>query len=177
MTAEPLGLDLPVFMREALAEAEAAGAAGELPIGAILVVDGVIVSRGRARHREMRSQLMHAEMQALLAGGEALWQDYTRAVLISTMEPCPMCLGAAVMADVPHVVFACHDVVAGCREVVETVPYVRRHILTYRGGVLETEAREIAQRYDPAWLSYATSGRQPARTESPAFVAEPSRLS
>jgi 8-oxo-dGTP pyrophosphatase MutT (NUDIX family) len=67
-------------------------------------------SRGRAQHQTAHSQVMHAELQALLSGGEALWTEYKRAILVSTMEPCPMCLGAAVMADVPHIVFAYHDV-------------------------------------------------------------------
>ncbi len=100
------GRDLRAFMREALAEAETAGLAGELPIGAVLVVDGGIVARGRARQRELHSQLAHAELQALLTGGEALWKRYERTVLFTTMEPCPMCLGATVMTDVPHIVFA-----------------------------------------------------------------------
>ena len=151
-------LDLEALMREALSEAEAAGFAGEYPIGAILVVDGTIVARGRACHTQRRSQIAHAEMQALLAGGEALWANYERAVLFTTLEPCPMCLGATVMADVPHIVFASHDVVAGSRQIVEAVPYVRRHIATYLGGVLEDEARAIMARFDPAWADYATSG-------------------
>jgi tRNA(Arg) A34 adenosine deaminase TadA len=71
LPGELAGLDVMGYMRDALDEAEAAGRAGELPIGAVLVVDGVIVSRGRARHRATRSQLMHAELQALLQGGRS----------------------------------------------------------------------------------------------------------
>lgn len=158
----PLGLtagDLEAFMREALAEAEAAGAAGELPIGAVLVVDGAIVSRGRARHRATRSQLAHAEMQALLAGGEALWTRFDRAVLVTTVEPCPLCLGAAVMADVPHIVFASHDAVVHSAQTVATNPYVRRHIATYLGGILEADSRALIARFDPELLRYVVAGR------------------
>jgi tRNA(adenine34) deaminase len=151
-------LDLEALMREALVEAEAAGLAGEYPIGAVLVVDGAVVARGRACHTARRSQIAHAEMQALLGGGEALWADYRRAVLFTTLEPCPMCLGATVMADVSHIIFASHDVVAGARQIVETVPYVRRHIATYLGGVLEDEARALMARFDPNWHDYATGG-------------------
>src|SRR5579875_2726504 len=153
-----LDLNLEAFMREALAEAEEAGRAGELPIGAVLVIDGEIVSRGRAGHQEARSQLMHAEMQALLAGGEALWEHHDRAVLFTTVEPCPMCLGATVMADVPHIVFAAADVVAGSRQIVETVPYVRRHIRSFLGGVLEDEAWELIRDVDPTWYRYVKGG-------------------
>ena len=89
-------------MREALTEAEAAGAAGQLPIGAVLVLDGEVVSRGRNRYLERRSQLAHAELEALLAGGDAAWSRHEYCVLYSTVEPCPMCLGSLVMAYVPH---------------------------------------------------------------------------
>jgi tRNA(adenine34) deaminase len=150
LSRELAGLDVVACMREALVEAEAAGRAGELPIGAVLVVDGVIVSRGRARPRATRSQLMHAEMQALLQGGDPLWERYDDAVLVTTLEPCPMCLGAMVMADVPHVVYALPDTVAGSRRLVDTVPYIRRHIRTYQGSVLEAEAAALFERFDPA---------------------------
>ena len=158
LPGELTGLDVVACMREALVEAEAAGRAGEVPIGAVLVVEGVIVSRGRARHRATRSQLMHAEMQALLQGGDPLWEHYDDAVLVTTVEPCPMCLGAIVMADVPHVVFALPDTVAGSQRLVDTVPYIRRHIRTYQGSILEAEAAALFERFDPATLAYVRTG-------------------
>jgi tRNA(adenine34) deaminase len=154
------GLDLEAYMRAALAEAEAAGMAGERPIGAVLVIDGAIVSRGHARANAARSQLAHAEMRALLAGGDALWERYHDAVLFTTVEPCPMCLGATVMADVPHIVFALHDGNAGSRRIVETIPYVRRHIRTYLGGVLEAASRALFERFDPGTLAYIQQDRE-----------------
>jgi tRNA(adenine34) deaminase len=154
---EIAALDLDAYMREAMQEAEQAGLAGELPIGTVLVIDGEIVARGRAQHRASRSQLMHAEMQALLNGGVPLWERYESAVLFTTVEPCPMCLGAAVMADVPHIVFGSHDAVVDSLLIVETVPYVRRHIRTYHGGVLEAEIRALISRYDPDWLRYVAA--------------------
>lgn len=156
-------LDLKVMMREALAEAEAAGRVGELPIGSVLVIDGRIVSRGRARHRQRRSQLCHAEMEALQSGGETLWTRYQCAVLFTTVEPCPMCLGAAVMADVPHIVFAAHDAVAGMGVAVESIPYLRRHIETYLGAVLEAESHEVVGRYDAGSLAYIRGSQRTDR--------------
>ena len=144
-------------MREALAEAEVSGRVGELPIGAVLVVGHEVVSRGRARQRERRSQLAHAELDALLGGGEALWTRHDDAVVLTTVEPCPMCLGATVIADVPHIVFACSDAVVDARRILE-VPFVRRHIATYRGGVLEAEARGVIERYDPAFMRLLDTG-------------------
>lgn len=143
-------IEIERLMGEALAEAEAAGASGEYPIGAIIAIGGEIVARGGARHRSTRSQLAHAELEALLGGGEPLWTRHDEAVLVTTVEPCPMCIGATVMADVPHVIFSLPDPFVETRRVLE-VPYVRRHIRTYRGGVREAEARALVERLHPRY--------------------------
>lgn len=157
----PDDIDLETPMRAALAEAEAAGNAGELPIGAVVVIDGEIVSRGRAGHRGRRSQLVHAELEALLAGGDALWERHDEAILFTTVEPCPMCLGAAVMADVPNIVFAAHDALVHSGQTVETNPYVSRHIRSYVGGVLGDEAYAQIERIDPKLHSWIVRGTAP----------------
>ena len=141
-------IDLSVLMQEALKEADLAGQAGELPIGAVLAIDGEIISRGRARHHSLKNQLRHAELNALLEGGERLWNDYKRAILITSVEPCPLCLGAAVMADIPHIVFGLHDRNVCSSLTVETNPYVRRHIKSYYGGVLENESVFLFKKYN-----------------------------
>ncbi|MDL1910447.1 nucleoside deaminase [Chloroflexi bacterium CFX6] len=151
-------LDLEKFMREALAEADAAGQAGEFPIGAVLTLDGEVIARGRARHGETRSQLSHAELNALLDGGEKLWTDFRRAILFTTVEPCPMCLGAVVMADVPHVVYALNDAVVQSKITLESNPYIRRHIKSYFGGVLEDESAKVIGKYNPKILKYMQTG-------------------
>jgi tRNA(adenine34) deaminase len=140
-------------MREALAEAEAAGEDGQLPIGAVVALDGEVVSRGRNRYLERRSQLAHAELEALLQGGDAVWSRHHECVLYTTVEPCPMCLGALVMADVPHVVFAANDANAGMRQMTD-LPYIGRHIRTYEGGILERESLALIERYDARLLRY-----------------------
>ena len=142
------------MMREALAEAEAAGEAGEYPIGAVVALDGAVISRGRSRQRELRSQLAHAELEALQRGGEPLWTRHDEAVLFTTVEPCPLCLGAAVMADVPHIVFAHPDPAIQSAEIIERVPYVGSHIETYRGGVLCEESRALFERFEPRLLDW-----------------------
>jgi len=157
LSPEIASLDLAAFMREALGEAEAAGLAGELPYGALIVVGGVIVARGRATHQQSKTQIRHAELNALLSAGMPLWENHDKAVLFSTVEPCPMCLGAAVMADVQHIVFAAHDEVAGARHIVEHNPYVARHIKSYFGGVLGPEARAVIGRFRPDVLAYITT--------------------
>ena len=149
LSPELANVDLEKFMREALLEAEAAGQAGELPIGAVLVIGGEIISRGRASHQQAKNQLSHAELNALLSAGERLWIDYKRAILFTTVEPCPLCLGAVVMADVPHIIFAKHDQVVHSKLSVETNPYLRRHIKSYFGGVLEKESTQLLAQYRP----------------------------
>ena len=141
-------------MRAALAEAQAAGEAGEYPIGAVVAIDDEVVSRGRSRQRELRSQLAHAELEALQNGGELLWERHDDAVLFTTVEPCPLCLGAAVMADVPHIVYAHPDPAVQSALIVEQIPYVAAHIETYRGGVLRDESRALFARYEPRMLDW-----------------------
>lgn len=157
LAPELQNLDLEHFMREAIAESEAAGAAGELPIGSVVVLDGQIISRGRARHHEHKNQIRHAELNALLAAGEALWTDYKRAILFTSVEPCPMCLGAVVMADIPHIIFAIYDNNVQSRFSVENNRYIQRHIKSYHGGVLEAEAKHIFAKYRPKDLEYIES--------------------
>ncbi len=151
-------LDLEKFMREALDEAEEAGKAGEYPIGAVIVLDGEIIASGRARHGEFKSQLRHAEVNALLDGGAKLWTDYERAILFTTVEPCPMCLGAVVMADVPHIIYALHDKVVHSKLSIETNPYIRRHIKSYFGGLLEAESARVIGKYNGKILRYMQTG-------------------
>lgn len=105
--------------------------------------------------------MRHAELNAILEGGESLWTDYAHAVLVTTVEPCPMCLGAAVMADIPHIVFALQDKVVHSPDTLAANPYVRRHIRTYYGGVLAAEAVALFARYNPRVLYYIQNETMP----------------
>lgn len=147
-------VDVEKFMIHALNEAEMAGQAGEIPIGAVVVIDNQVVSRGRARHHESLSQLSHAELNAMLAGGERLRKDYKKAILFTTVEPCPMCLGAAVMADIPHIIFALHDNIGQSSLSIAANPYINRHIRSYYGGVLEDRSIQLFKRFAPDDLEY-----------------------
>ncbi len=69
-----------------------------------------------------------------------------------------MCLGAAVMADIPHVVFGTHDAVVHSAQTVAHNPYVRRHIVTYRGGVLEADVHRLMAEFAPDLLRHVTTG-------------------
>ncbi len=101
-------------MELALAEARRAGERGEVPIGAVVAMDGEVVA---ARHNERLSTndpTAHAEILALRAAAAVRGSSrLDGAVLVTTLEPCPMCAGAAVMARVGRVVFAAEDPKAG----------------------------------------------------------------
>ncbi len=101
-------------MARALAEAERAGAAGEVPIGAVVVRDGVaLASAGNAPITDV-DPTAHAEVRALRAAARAV-RNYRLpgAVLYVTVEPCAMCVGAALQARVATIVFGCADPKAG----------------------------------------------------------------
>lgn len=106
------------FMAIALAEAEAAGARGEVPIGAVLVsTDGAILARDGNRTIERRDATAHAEMLCLRAGFAALANErLTGATLYVTLEPCVMCVGAISFARVKRLVYAAADEKGGAVE-------------------------------------------------------------
>ena len=92
------------FMRAALAEAKRGLAEGGIPIGSVLVVDGRIVGRGHNRRVQGGSAILHAEMDCLENAGRLKADDYRRAVLYSTLSPCDMCSGAALLYRQPRIV-------------------------------------------------------------------------
>ncbi len=155
-------MDFTNFMRQAMREADASGREYDLPIGAVVVINGQIIARGRSARKHHQNQLRHAELNALLEGGLPLWENYERAVLITTVEPCPLCLGAAVMADVPHIIYALSDKNVHSKLSVDTNPYIREHIRSYYGGVLAEEVKALVSRYDPAFLE-VLAGKSPNR--------------
>ncbi|MER3411756.1 MAG: tRNA-specific adenosine deaminase [Thermoleophilia bacterium] len=147
-------------MREALREAEHALSKGERPIGAVVVHDGRIVGRGRAQHRERRSQIAHAEIIALLDAAHFLDSHaHEGSILYTTLEPCVMCLGAVVMSDVDAVVFSLSDKRINPANMLQ-IPYVREHIMHYMGGVLEHESRVLWERFSPRELRVLTTGEK-----------------
>jgi len=92
------------FMRAAIEEARLGLAEGGIPIGSVLVIDGKIVGRGHNRRVQRGSAILHAEMDCLENAGRLTAQDYSRAVLYSTLSPCDMCSGTALLYKIPRVV-------------------------------------------------------------------------
>ena len=102
------------FMRRALEEAVRAGRAGEVPVGALLVKDGEVVSSAYNLREILKDPTAHAEILALRVGAEKSdsWR-LTGATLYVTKEPCVMCAGAMVNARVSRLVYGCSDAKAG----------------------------------------------------------------
>lgn len=102
------------YMREALLEAEAAAAAGEVPVGAVIVRDGEIISRAHNLVETLKSSSAHAEMLALDAAEKALGAKWLSGCTVYvTLEPCSMCAGAMVLARIDRLVIGAMDPKAG----------------------------------------------------------------
>ena len=90
----------------ALVEAEAAGVAGEIPIGAVIVCQGRVIARAHNLTETLNDVTAHAEMQAITAAANELGGKYlTDCTLYVTVEPCPMCAGALGWAQIPRIVY------------------------------------------------------------------------
>jgi cytosine deaminase len=92
------------FLQAAIAEARTGLAAGGIPIGSVLVLDGEIVGRGHNQRVQKGSAILHAEMDCLENAGRLTTADYRRSVLYSTLSPCDMCSGTALLYGIPKVV-------------------------------------------------------------------------
>ncbi len=136
-------------MREALALAREAAAAGEVPVGCVIVRKGEIVGRGRNRREEKQSTLSHAETEAIREANRTLgsWR-LEDCELYVTLEPCPMCAGAILNARIPKVFYGARDSVMGaCGGVLNLFmeDFPNRPALV--GGVLGEECREILSEF------------------------------
>ncbi len=92
------------FLVAAIDEARAGLAAGGIPIGSVLVIDGEIVARGHNQRIQKGSSVLHAEMDCLENAGRLSAAEYSRSVLYSTLSPCDMCSGAVLLYKIPRVV-------------------------------------------------------------------------
>ncbi len=139
-----------VFMRLALEQARAAHLADEVPVGAVVVIDGDVVGSGHNQPIGLQDPTAHAEIVAMRAAARRL-ENYrlTGATLYVTVEPCLMCVGAMVHARVGTLVFGAPEPKAGA--VVSTQRAHEHPALNHRlvviGGVLEEECRAVLQEF------------------------------
>jgi cytosine deaminase len=115
----PVSPDDP-FLRAAIEEAEQGRREGGIPIGSVLVIGGRIVGRGHNRRVQKGSAILHAEMDALESAGRLTARDYRRAVLYSTLSPCDMCSGTALLYRIPRVVVGENKTFRGPEEYVRS---------------------------------------------------------
>lgn len=108
------------FLQAAIDEAKQGLAEGGIPIGSVLVIDGKIVGRGHNRRVQKGSAILHAEMDCLENAGRLTARDYQRAVLYSTLSPCDMCSGTALLYGIPRVVIGENRTFQGPEEYVRS---------------------------------------------------------
>lgn len=133
------------FMRKALDEARAAYDAGEIPVGAVIVCRGRIISRAHNLTETLNDVTAHAEMQAITSAANALGGKYlSGCTLYVTVEPCPMCAGAIGWAQISRVVFGAPDEKRGYRRYAPAVLHPKAVVV---GGVLEDECRSLMQEF------------------------------
>jgi tRNA(adenine34) deaminase len=138
------------WMRRAIELARSAEAAGEVPVGAVLVLDGVVIGEGWNRPIGSADPTSHAEIEALRAGARQLGNyRLSRSTLYATMEPCPMCAGAMIHARVGRLVYGTPDLRAGAAGTVIDVLAgpAANHRVAVTGGVLADECRELLRAF------------------------------
>ena len=132
-------------MKQALELAREAAAAGEVPVGCVIVKSGEIVGRGRNRREEKQATASHAEMEAIAEANARLgsWR-LENCELYVTLEPCPMCAGAILNARLDRVVFGAYDSRAGSfGSLINLASYPYNHRPELTGGILEEEAKAL----------------------------------
>jgi tRNA(adenine34) deaminase len=137
------------FVRRALALARRAAEQGEVPVGAVLVLGEEVIGEGWNRPIAAHDPTAHAEIVALRAA--AVHQHNYRldlATLYVTLEPCAMCIGAAINARISRLVFGAWDLKAGaCGSVVDLPRETRTHRVDVFGGVCAEECRELLRSF------------------------------
>lgn len=132
------------FMKEALRLADEAALEGEVPVGAVVTIDGRIVGRGRNRREKDKNALAHAELEAIneacrTLGGWRLWQ----CDMYVTLEPCPMCTGAIINSRIKRLVYGASDYKAGsCGSVVNLFELLYNHKPEVVAGFMQEECAQ-----------------------------------
>ncbi len=131
-------------MQRALQEAEAAYEKGEIPVGAVIVIEDRIIARAHNLTELLNDVTAHAEMQAITAAANFLGGKYLKnCTLYVTLEPCQMCAGALYWSQISKIVYAARDEDRGCINL-KTKLHPKTKI---EGGILEEEASKLMKRF------------------------------
>ena len=132
------------FMRKALQEAETSFEKGEIPVGAVVVIDNKVIARAHNLTETLNDVTAHAEMQAITAAANFLGGKYLQnCTLYVTLEPCQMCAGALYWSQISKIVYAAKDEKRGCG-IMKTKLHPKTKIT---GGILEKEASELLKKF------------------------------
>jgi len=132
------------FMKKALLEAEIALEKGEVPVGAVIVVENRIIAKGHNLTETLNDVTAHAEMQAITAAANFLGGKYLQnCTLYVTLEPCQMCAGALYWSQISKIVYGARDLERGCINL-KTKLHPKT---TINGGVMEAETSELLKRF------------------------------
>jgi tRNA(adenine34) deaminase len=138
------------YMRLALREAHSASDHGDVPVGAVIVLDGEVIGAAGNERELRKSPLAHAELLAIEQASERMgsWR-LLNTVMYVTMEPCPMCAGAIVQARIPHLVFGAFDEKAGAAGTLYNLCQDERlnHCLTITPEVLAMDSVDLLQAF------------------------------
>lgn len=132
------------FMKQAILQAEIAKAEGEVPVGAVIVKDGKVISAGRNNREKTLQADGHAEMQAIKEACQILNSPFLNDCdIYVTLEPCPMCAGAIFQARMHKVIFGAYEDKSGAVGSVFNLFYdfVLPHKVLFEGGVMEEECQ------------------------------------
>jgi len=132
------------FMKKALQEAEIAFEKGEIPVGAVIVIENRIIAKGHNLTETLNDVTAHAEMQAITAAANFLGGKYLQnCTLYVTLEPCQMCAGALYWSQISNIVYGTRDLERGCINL-----NTKLHPKTIlKGGIMENEAADLLKRF------------------------------
>ena len=137
------------YMSLALRQARTALDCGEVPVGAVVVLNGKLISKAHNRTEQDHSQLSHAELLAISAACEKLgdWR-LTGATIYVTLEPCSMCAGAIINSRIDRVVFGAYDPAAGSfGSIIDLSKVNRRSSPRLTGGVMADECLDLLRKF------------------------------
>lgn len=152
------------FMKEALAEARKAYDIGEVPVGAVVVHKGDVIARAHNLRETDKDPTAHAEILAMRLASEALggWRLFGCELYV-TIEPCPMCAGAAVNARIDRIVYGAADAKAGACHTLYEIPQDIRlnHRCEVQSGVLQEDCSELISAFFAERRTGKTKGQEP----------------
>ena len=138
------------WMKAALREAQCAFDTNEVPVGAVIVFEGKIIGRGYNQIEQLKDPTAHAEMIAITAASNHLQsRRLERCTMYVTMEPCPMCAGAIVLARIPTLVFGVFDPKAGACGTLYNITEDKRlnHTVHVVGGICDGESEALLKEF------------------------------